>query len=198
MSPSALEIAANVLTTVAILLAARNSVHTWWTGIVGCVLFGVLFVQTRLYADAVLQVFFVATSVWGWWQWQQGARGRTLPVTHAPRRAVAVSVAVGVLVAPAYGALLHAFSDAAAPFADAAVLVCSVIAQWLLMQRRVQTWPLWLLTNSIAVPLFASRGLVLTAALYAGYWVNALVAWWHWRRLAAAAAGNAAPVTARS
>lgn len=38
-----LEVAANVVATVSILLAARNSVHTWWIGIIGCVLFAVLF-----------------------------------------------------------------------------------------------------------------------------------------------------------
>jgi nicotinamide mononucleotide transporter len=33
------------------------------------------------------------------------------------------------------------------------------------------------------VPLFASRGLLLTAALYAAFGVNALVSLVHWRRL---------------
>ena len=42
-----LELAANVLITVSILLAARNSVHTWWTGILGCALFAVVFHGAR-------------------------------------------------------------------------------------------------------------------------------------------------------
>ena len=59
----------------------------------------------------------------------------------------------------------------------------SVLGQLLLMRRRIETWPVWLLVNSIAVPLYASRGLSLTAVLYAVYWVNALLAWRHWLRL---------------
>jgi nicotinamide mononucleotide transporter len=61
-----------------------------------------------------------------------------------------------------------------------------VIAQLLLMRRRIETWPFWVVVNLIAVPLYASRGLQLTAALYAAYFFNALWAWRHWRRLAAA------------
>ena len=38
-----LEVAANLMASLSILLAARNSVHTWWTGIVGCSLFALLF-----------------------------------------------------------------------------------------------------------------------------------------------------------
>lgn len=184
---SALEVAANVVMTVSILLAARNSVHTWWTGIVGCTFFFAVFWRAQLYADATLQVFFVATSAWGWWLWVHGQRGATLAVLHAHARTLLACAAGSVGVTLAYGTLLHAFTDAYAPFADAAVLSLSVVAQLLLMQRRVQNWPVWLLANTIAVPLFASRGLHLTAVLYAAYWVNALIAWRHWQRLAAPA-----------
>ena len=84
MSP--LEIAANVLAGASILLAGRNSVHTWWTGIVGCGLFAFVFLDSRLYADTVLQVFFVITSIVGWWQWLHGDHGEELPVTSFPTR----------------------------------------------------------------------------------------------------------------
>jgi hypothetical protein len=33
-----LEILANLMVTLSIVLAGRNSIHTWWTGIVGCAL----------------------------------------------------------------------------------------------------------------------------------------------------------------
>src|SRR5438874_9236391 len=80
---SPLELAANVFTAAAIVLAGRNNVHTWWTGMLGCALFGLLFARNRLYADVALQVFFVATSLLGWWKWLRGQHGQPLPVTHA-------------------------------------------------------------------------------------------------------------------
>ncbi len=179
-----LEIAANVAATVSILLAGRNSVHTWWTGILGCALFAALFYQSHLYADVTLQAFFIFTSAIGWLHWLRGNQGQALPVSHAGWRKLAWTVPAGLAATAAYGGMLHYFTDAYAPFIDSAILVFSVIAQLLLMQRRIETWPFWLLVNSIAVPLFASRGLYLTATLYAAYWVNACVSWWWWRRLA--------------
>ncbi len=190
MSP--LELAANVLATASIVLAARNNVHTWWTGIVGCGAFAVVFYDAHLYADVVLQVFFVGASVVGWWQWLRGDHGAPLPISEPPWTRLIPSVALGLLGTLGYGLLLHRFTSAYAPFADSSVLVFSLIAQLLLMQRRVHTWPFWLLVNSIAVPLYASRGLYLTSALYAGYWINAIVAWRSWWRLARA---HAPPAT---
>lgn len=187
-----LEIAANTVTTLSILLAGRNSVHTWWTGIVGSLLFAALFYSTQLYADVALQGFFLVTSAIGWWQWLHGNRGDELPVRHAGWRLLALAVPLGVAGTLGYGAILHYYTNAYAPFIDSAVLVFSIIAQIFLMQRRIESWLFWWLVNTIAVPLYASRGLHLTSVLYAAYWVNAMVSWFWWRRLFVAQAPAAA------
>jgi nicotinamide mononucleotide transporter len=88
----------------------------------------------------------------------------------------------GLAATVAYGAMLKYYTDAYAPFIDSSVLMFSIVAQVLLMGRRVETWPVWVLVNTVSVPLYASRGLYLTAALYAAYWFNAVVSWWFWRR----------------
>jgi nicotinamide mononucleotide transporter len=182
-----LELAANAFTALAIVLAGRNNVHTWWTGLVGCALFALLFGESRLYADVLLQALFIATGIAGWWQWVRGGTGGSqLAVTHASIASLLWTVPAGLLATAAYGSLLHYYTNAYAPFLDSAVLVFSVIGQILMMQRRVENWAFWLLVNTIAAPLYFSRGLYLTAALYAGFWINALIAWRAWRRLAAA------------
>ena len=185
-----LELAANGLIALATVLAGRNSVHTWWTGIIGCSLFAWLFYESSLYADVLLQAFFVVTCAIGWWKWLRGAQGNPLPISHANFRSLLWTVPVGIAATAAYGTLLHFYTRAYAPFLDSAVLVFSVIAQILMMQRRIENWAFWLLANTIAVPLYFSRGLYLTAALYAAFWLNAVVSWLWWRRLAERAAGG--------
>lgn len=179
-----LELAANLFTAMAIFLAGRNSVHTWWSGIVGCALFGLLFYQAKLYADMLLQAFFIVTSVLGWWKWARGAHGDPLPISHANFSSLLWTVPAGIAATLAYGALLHFYTNAYAPFVDSAVLVFSIIGQILLIQRRIENWAFWLLVNSIAMPLYFSRGLYLTAALYIAFWINALASWMWWRKLA--------------
>jgi len=176
-----LEISANFVTSISILLAGRNSVHTWWAGIVGCLLFADLFYQAKLYADVLLQLFFLAASALGWWNWQYGERGHEKPVNRASITTIVVLLPFALLAAASYGYILHRFSDAYAPFLDSGILVFSVIAQWLMIQRRLECWAFWLLVNSIAVPLYANRELYLTAILYSVYWVNAVVAYRYWR-----------------
>jgi nicotinamide mononucleotide transporter len=180
------ETAANALNAASIILAGRNSVHTWWTGILGCVLFGVVFFSARLYADVTLQSFFIVTSICGWWGWMRGDRGAELPVRRSRWTAIVPLSAAGIFVALSYGWLLHRFTDAYAPYADSVVLAFSVLGQFLLMARRVETWWCWLIVNTVAVPLYCSRGLFLTAALYAVFWANAVISLRLWQRLVVA------------
>ena len=197
---SAWEIAANGFNTTSILLAGRNNAHTWWTGIVGCLLFAWVFFLARLYADLTLQLFFVCTSILGWWNWARGASGVELPVNRTKLSWLLLMGAMGIAVAVGYGWLLHRFTNAYAPFLDSFILAFSVLGQLLLMGRRLENWWCWLIVNTVAVPLYAVRGLHLTAVLYALFWVNAVVSLRRWRSILKtnAAPGGSGPSMAAS
>lgn len=175
------ELFANALNTASIVLAGRNSVHTWWCGIAGCLLFGWVFFDAQLYADVTLQAFFIVTGIEGYRRWR-GGQARVLPITRTPPLELLKLCLAGALVVAGYGYLLHRFTDAYAPFLDSAILAFSVLGQLLLVQRRIETWACWLLVNTLAVPVYWQRGLHLTSMLYAVYWVNALVSLRYWRR----------------
>lgn len=177
---SLLEISANIMVATAIFLAGRNSIHTWWVGIIGCILFGFLFFGAKLYADVTLQGFFVITGLIGWYQWSGGRGKENLPITRTRSSTLLISAVAGILVGGAYAMLLYEFTDAYSPGWDTALLVGSVIGQILMMNRKIENWGFWLLVNTIAVPLFLSRGLYLTSILYAAYWVHAIIAYRKW------------------
>lgn len=184
-----IEIGANVFNLLSVWFSARNNVHTWWSGIVGCSLYAILFVDVKLYADVTLQAFFVGSCVVGWWHWQRGGRrvdgaeDAVLPITRVSLR-IGVGLAVlAVLAAAAYGGLLHFWTDAASPFIDSTVLALSILAQFLMVARKIETWAVWFVVDCIAVPLYGSKGLWLTAAVYAFFLLLVTMGWWRWSRL---------------
>ena len=207
MPISPLEIAANLFNLLSVWFSARNSFHTWWSGIVGCALYAVMFVGVRLYADVTLQVFFIASCIVGWWHWTKGGQkgahrdearvvtsdgGGTatsetvateLPITRvAPLTALGFA-AVAALAAAGYGSLLHGFTDADYPFIDSTVLALSILAQLLMVARKIETWPVWFAVDCVAVPLYAAKGLWLTAAVYAFFLVLVVMGWLRWSKL---------------
>ncbi len=177
-----LELSANAVNALSILLAARNSVHTWWTGIIGCLLFMALFYSSRLYAESLLQLFFIGTSMVGWYLWSSHDSRPPVPVSRARPAMLLRGLAIAIVVTFSYGYVLQRFTNAYAPFVDSAVLALSVLAQLLLMQRRYETWWFWIAVNLMSIGLFISRDLWVTAALYCAFLINAVVASILWRR----------------
>lgn len=178
-----IEIAANATTTLSIFLAMRNSVHTWWTGIVGSLLFLTLFAHSQLYADSVLQAFFIVTSLIGWWQWSHLVKGVIVskPVTWSGITSLVVLGWVALIAWVIYGGYLETTNDFA-PHVDAGIFALSMVGQYLLMQRKVETWAVWIVVNTISVILYAIRGLELTALLYFAYLINAGLGLYRWRK----------------
>lgn len=180
-----LEYAANGFYLLAVFLAARNSIHNWSFGIVGCALFAALFYQVNLYAEVALMLFFIATNIVGWYQW--GRQGGVSAVSSVALPRLVGYGTAALVVTAFYGLVLHNYTDAYAPFVDSAILMFSMIAQFLLMNRKLQTWWFWLIVNTLAVPLYVSRELYVTAVVYSGFWCNAWYGWYMWRKLYAKA-----------
>ncbi|MCH2156702.1 MAG: nicotinamide mononucleotide transporter family protein [Opitutales bacterium] len=92
-----LEISASIVTAVSVILAAFNSIHTWWTGIIGCVLFGLLFFNFQLYADTTLQVFFITTCLAGWRYWLKGDQGAEAPISRSSAKTLLGDLSLALL-----------------------------------------------------------------------------------------------------
>jgi nicotinamide mononucleotide transporter len=179
-----IEIFANIFNLASVFFANRNSVHNWWTGIIGTVLFSILFFEVKLYADVILQVFFILTGIWGWWSWLYGGQEKSeLPITRVSLPQLAIFVVSSVFLTIGHGFLLHYLTDASFPFIDSIILVCSIIAQFLLMKRKLESWYFWILVDLVAVPLYAAKELYLTSAVYFLFLMLAVWGLFHWRKI---------------
>ncbi|MDB6052881.1 MAG: nicotinamide mononucleotide transporter [Verrucomicrobiales bacterium] len=179
-----IEVVANLLNSGAIFLAGRNSRHAWWIGILASLLFIDLFWTQHLYDNSAQQVFFIVTNLFGWWNWSKEIPGsRKLPIRRSSARYLILLIAVSSLATWGYEIVLHHFVVAARPFSTSLVLAFSILAQFLLMGRRIETWPCWLVVNGICIPVFAREKMFLTAALCGIYFVISAFAVLSWRRI---------------
>ena len=197
---SAIEWVATAFGAACVILTIRQSVWCWPAGLVQVVLFIFVFWQARLYSDVILHVIYVGLSVYGWWKWTRGGAGEgggggALPVTRAAGRAVAVWTAAGVVATISIGAAMRTFTDADRPYWDAAVLALSLVAQWLMARKVLESWLFWIAVDVLAIGLYASKALYPTAALYAAFLGLAITGFYQWKRSAAAAATNTTAVT---
>lgn len=176
-----LEIIAVVLGVANIALLVRRSIWNYPFGMAMVALYFVIFRDARLYGEAALQVFFFVVQGWGWWLWARaGGLTQTVRVEWMGARARAAALALVAGSSLTIGWAMARFTDAALPFADAAIAGGSVVAQVLLAMRRVENWALWIAIDVLSIGVYLNRELYLTAGLYVvflGFATAGLVAW---------------------
>jgi nicotinamide mononucleotide transporter len=145
-------------------LAVAQRIETFPIGIANNVFFVILFADARLYADAGLQVVYIALGVMGWWVWATRARSPLAVRRASTRLLLATTLAVGAATLVLVPILRAAHG--AAPGWDALTTSMSLGAQLLLNLKRLETWYVWIAVDVIYVPLYFSRDLNLTALVY--------------------------------
>jgi nicotinamide mononucleotide transporter len=180
---SVLEGVSFVTGAVCVWLTVRANVWNFPVGLLNTATFSVVFFDARLYGDAALQVVYFLLGLMGWYLWLYGGERRTaLRVVRAgslEKWVVGAAIVLGTLV------LWRTLRElgGSASFWDALTTSVSLGAQWLLNRKRLETWHLWILVDIVYVPLYVSRGLNLTALLYAVFLVMATLGLAHWRTL---------------
>jgi nicotinamide mononucleotide transporter len=180
-----IEIVAFVLSLWMVGCEMRVHALAWPLAMVSSLLYAILFADSKLYGEASLQLFFVAMSVWGWWQWLRGhdAQGNMLRVHRLSSRALWATIAAALAGWPLLGWFLHSATDSDIPYLDALPTVGSVIGTFLLARMFIETWPTWLAVNAFSLVVFLYKDLRLTAILYTLFTVLSLAGWQAWRRI---------------
>jgi nicotinamide mononucleotide transporter len=173
------ELAGFVTGIACVALAVMQRIETFPVGIANNVFFVVLFADARLYADAALQVVYIALGVMGWWVWATRAREPADVKRASTQLLLATTLAVGaatLILVP----ILRA-AHGAAPGWDALTTSMSLGAQLLLNLKRLETWYVWIAVDIIYVPLYLSRDLNLTALVYVVFLALCIQGWRQWR-----------------
>ena len=164
--------------------ASREKIINYLFGLINVTLFAAIFFQIQLYASLLLQVFFFAANIYGWYAWsrQNEAQEAALKVRWLSRQqtlvlggvcAVAI-VLMTLFIDPVFAALTRimiallqmigipvAMPDLqpdAFPFWDSTMLVLSIAAMILMTRKYVENWLLWVIINVISVVIFALQG----------------------------------------
>lgn len=178
---SLLELLAFASGLLSVWLAQRLHIGTWPSGIVSVSCFSLLFFDAGLYAAAVLQLVFVGMCLYGWRRWRHASGGEP-DVSHSPRSEIVAGVVAAAALTAACAWLLRTRTDSDVPWPDAAVLAFSLLATWLQARGRIECWAVWMAVDVVQVPLYASRGLPLTALLFALYFILCMLGWRRWSR----------------
>lgn len=190
-----LELVGTIFNLACVILVARRNILTWPIGIVAVVLFGALFWQINLYADVFEQVYYLITSIVGWYMWasvkhRDSDDKKVLITTNSLKTNLLWIGGITLVSAISTWALSHVhmwlpgiFTEPASlPAIDATTTVMSFAAQILMIRRKLENWIIWIVVDVVAVWLYWYKEVPFVSLLYLVFLINAIYGYVTWKR----------------
>jgi len=173
---------------VCVWLSRTRNIHCWPWGIVSCISLGFFFAQIALPGQQWLNwAYFTAVQLWSWPHWAFGGDNfDELPVTTMRWLERAFYIAVIAGGTAIIFTLIGYFSPGSFhPILDSLVVASSIVAQFLLGRKKVESWILWLgPVNMLSIYLFFAAGAYTLTALYVAFFIHACFAVRSWQKAA--------------
>ena len=140
----------------------------------GAAMLMVLCWRRKILAEAALQAFYVAMAGYG-------AHASAHPADWTPQQWPGafhlLAIGLAGLATLLMAQWLKRNTDSALPLLDSFTTVFSLLATWLMVHNHHANWAYWIVIDTVAIYLYAKRGLPFGAALCAIYLAMAVMGW---------------------
>ena len=177
-----------------VLLARANKVLLYPAGLISTFIYTYIFLQpsVRLYADAILNVYYFVMSIYGWVHWSRKSNNDIVGVTEATGKewvfivvfALAGWGALYLLLTWLFPLAIPGYVQSDVAVWDALISATAWVGMWLLARRKVENWLLLNVSNIIAIPVILYKGMPFTAALTLFLFIVAIFGYIEWKKQA--------------
>jgi len=189
---SLIELIGTITGIAAVILATQSNIWSWPVGIVNFIFSFILFYQVQLYSDMFLQIYYFITGIYGWIYWYGMKTGVQTPITVLTKRARiihSVLIVCGTIGMGYFMSHIHEIwptlfpTPAAYPYPDSFVAVLSILANWMLAQRKIENWILWIVVDVICTVMYSLKGIQFFSLEYFLFTIMAIYGLVNWIKL---------------
>lgn len=178
-----------------VIFAALKNQICWLFAFVSAGLYVYLCIDSQLYIESGLQLFYVATAVMGWVSWKKAQAPRSNDLldeqtvnsgsdirlwslkNHLINFGVSGAISLGL------GFAFDYYTDQANPYIDSFTTIFSLAATIMVIQKVLENWIYWIVIDLVGVYLYFQRGLQLSSVLYVLFTIIAVVGFWNWLKM---------------
>ncbi len=169
-----------------VLLARKNIIWLYPAGILGTSIAIYLLLDVGLYAESILNAYYVVMSIYGWWYWVKRRNEPPVQISWSSRREWTVSLAISVIGWVFFYVLLKNlppkyFTPSNVPVWDALISSTAWAGMWLLARRKIENWIFLNISNLFAVPILFYKHLPMFALLTIFLFVIAIFGYFDWK-----------------
>ena len=181
-----LEIIAVVFGLLSVWFAKRNHIVLYPLGIISTLIFVYLLYKFHLIGDMMINAYYFLMSIYGWYIWTKKKDGIvvckiTYMNAHEKRAAIILFISSLIFVSLIYYALDKGLT--LIPIIDTLTTALFFVGMWLMANKKIENWTLWIIGDVISVPLYFYKGMLFTSIQYLIFTIIAVFGYFSWRRI---------------
>jgi nicotinamide mononucleotide transporter len=169
--------------------ARKENILVFPFGIASVAIYIYICFVARLYANAGINVVYLASNIYGWYMWSRtGDDNQKLQISrNTPTQNILSWTAVVVIYVVVFFLLRRVNSNDSdylhswLPWIDASNTAFFLVATILMAVKKLENWQFWIIGNIVSIPIYASQELYFTAIQYSVFLVLAILGRREWR-----------------
>lgn len=181
----ALEIIGVVFGFLSVWYAKRNLIWVFPTGLISTAIFVYLLLKWELLGDMMINAYYFAMSIYGWYVWTRKSNDSVTPITRATSNDKIVSTLI-FIVTLVFVYIVYQSADkwtSWTAYVDTLTTAVFFVGMWLMARRKIENWIFWIVGDVISVPLYFYKGLTFTSFQYLIFTLVAIYGYLAWKKI---------------
>jgi len=207
----ALEFIAALFGVVSVYYAKKENILVFPTGIISTAIYVYLLSQWNLYGDLIINIYYTIMSVYGWYMWSKIIDNdkNHIPISRTTKsdkiKAFGIFIFTSIFVIIVYRyynvmpsnlgfteSINYAINKLTSgnltnfregtPYLDTFTTGIFFAAMWLMANKKIENWTLWIAGNIVSIPLYFVKGYGFTGIQYSIFLILAILGYRQWKK----------------
>ena len=206
-----LEILAALFGVISVFYAKKENILVFPTGIISTGIYVYLLAQWSLYGDLIINIYYTLMSIYGWYIWSKFIDNKKQHISISRTnfrdklKTIGIFIFTSIFVILIYRhydvmpnkfgfseSLSFAYTNMTSgsmedfrkitPFLDTFTTGIFFAAMWLMANKKIENWILWIVGNIASIPLYFIKGYGFTGIQYTIFLILAIQGYIVWKK----------------
>ena len=206
-----LELCAALFGVLSVFYAKKENILVFPTGIISTGIYDYLLSQWNLYGDLIINIYYTIMSIYGWYMWSKiiDNQQHHIPISRTDKsdkiKALGIFIFTSIFVIVVYRyynvmpnnlgfneSINYAVTKLTSgnlvdfrkgtPYLDTFTTGIFFAAMWLMANKKIENWTLWIAGNIVSIPLYFVKGYGFTGIQYSIFLILAIYGYLAWKK----------------
>ena len=180
-----LEITAVVFGILSVWFSKNNNILVYPSGMISTAIFTYLLYKWFLLGDMMINAYYFAMSIYGWYIWTRKSNNIVTPITtiNTKEKKTCLVIFISSII---FIYLVYIYFDkwnSITAYIDNLTTAIFFVGMWLMAKRKIENWIFWIIGDVISVPLYYYKGLTFTSLQYLIFTFIAIAGYYSWKKI---------------